>query len=466
MTALSSSIFGQHLNKLRNKRRWTTRKLTDELDLIACTEIGTEDPTTDERYRVIDGSLITRWEKGTRHPTSFYVICLIKLFQADLDFVRALAWAKQAKYCPDQEDLESVFPNAFFQPPPPPQLHNTLTHLEPLPTHRLFGVAQVQTELDYALQQKDDHWVVSIEGIGGIGKTSLASQLVRAVLRAHRFYDIAWISAKQERFDPHQGIRPIDRPILEAETFVDRLLEQLNPTLPLARSPQEKLALLTHWLTTHPYLIVIDNLETVADYNALMPTLRRLVRPTKFLLTSREHIEDIYSRRLEELSRPETAAFLRYMGERQNLLALARAPETQLNRIYDIAGGNPLALKLIIGQLQIGLYSLSQLLDNLKQARGKTIEALYTFIYWQSWHDLDEAARRLFVLMPQMPNATAEDLARKSKLTDEQLRRTIYELTTRSLIEVRDDLEEPYYYLHRLTETFLLNEVLQWKSLV
>lgn len=221
-----------------------------------------------------------------------------------------------------------------------------------------------------------------------------------------------------------------------------------------------------HWLKTQPYLVIVDNLETVVDYQTLLPTLCRLAQPTKFLLTSRKRIEEgIYSQTLRELDHSATIDFLRYMGEHQDLPALRQASENQLNAIHQVVGGNPLALKLVIGQLRTSLHPLTEILENLKQAQGQTIDQLYTFIYWQAWRELDEKTRRLFVIMPQVPHATAEDLARKSKLSHEDLAQAIHQLTLRSLIEVRGNLDQPYYYLHSLTETFLLKKVIQWLSL-
>jgi len=37
---------------------------------------------------------------------------------------------------------------------------------------------------------------------------------------------------------------------------------------------------------------VVDNLETAADYRALIPDLQSLVNPTKILLTSRHSLHD------------------------------------------------------------------------------------------------------------------------------------------------------------------------------
>jgi hypothetical protein len=126
---------------------------------------------------------------------------------------------------------------------------------------------------------------------------------------------------------------------------------------------------------------VIDNLETVTDYQALLPTLRELANPSKFLLTSRHSLRahpDVFCLNLEELNQADTIRLIRYEAKVRGLSMLLNADDTQLQRIYEVVGGNPLALKLVIGQ--IAVLSLSQVLENLKQAQGKEIDALYTYI--------------------------------------------------------------------------------------
>ena len=130
--------------------------------------------------------------------------------------------------------------------------------------------------------------------------------------------------------------------------------------------------------------------------------------------------------------------------------------------IYKVAGGNPLALKLIVGQICV--LPLSQVLQNLKQARGKAIDDLYTYIYWQAWHALDTASQKLLLIMPLVQGGTFEQLAALSEFLRDELEEALDHLIRLSLVEVRGDFEQRRYQIHRLTETFLLHEVIKWKS--
>ena len=55
-----------------------------------------------------------------------------------------------------------------------------------------------------------------------------------------------------------------------------------------------------------------------------------------------------------------------------------------LLQVYEVAGGNPLALKLLVGQMHV--LALSRVVDDLREARGQKVEELYRYIYWRSWN--------------------------------------------------------------------------------
>ena len=66
--------------------------------------------------------------------------------------------------------------------------------------------------------------------------------------------------------------------------------------------------------------------------------------------------------------------------------------------------------------------------------------------------------------MPLAQGGTFNQLKTVSELTRHDLHQALEQLVKLSLVEVRGDIEQHRYYIHRLTETFLLNEVAKWQS--
>jgi hypothetical protein len=206
-------------------------------------------------------------------------------------------------------------------------------------------------------------------------------------------------------------------------------------------------------------------LETVADLESLVMVLREVAAPTKFLLTSRESLftqPDIYHYAVPELAASDALELIRQEAQGRNLTHLQQAGDRELLPIIEIAGGNPLALRLIVGQTYI--HPLPVVLENLAKARGSQIENLYTYIYRQSWQRLDETARRTLLTMPLVAPSGADlaHLVEISELTPEALVPALETLVRLNLVDVRGDLHQRRYTIHNLTRTFLHEQVLRW----
>ena len=332
------------------------------------------------------------------------------------------------------------------------------------PVTELVGVREQLDHLAKVVLSPVAPWIVCIDGMGGIGKTALANAFIRQASLSTHYQSVAWINAKQQSFLPGVGMVAERDPVLTLDALTDTLLAQLDPQRPPTLSPTQKKVALIDRLNQGRYFIVIDNLETIEQYQTLVPSLQKLANPSKFLLTSRHSLRtypDVFCLSLGELGQTHTLRLIRQEAGIKGLPNLAEASEDALIKIYDVVGGNPLALKLVVGQLTV--LSLPQVLTKLKNAPDKNVEALYTYIYWQAWEMLDGIGQKVLLTMPLAQRGDIDHLLSLTKFNQAALTEALQRLARLSLVQIGGTHQARRYSIHRLTETFILNEAIEWK---
>lgn len=143
-------------------------------------------PDTETIRRVVDDTLVGHWERAyrNRRPNPTYMRFLIQIFKDDLKNPQtAIAWAALAGHTFTPETLREIFPLPAFIRPLPPALKFIKQRSFDLPSHKLFGLKQRSADLTQALLNQEDDWIINLVGLGGLGKTSLATQVVMPCLR-------------------------------------------------------------------------------------------------------------------------------------------------------------------------------------------------------------------------------------------------------------------------------------------
>lgn len=358
-----------------------------------------------------------------------------------------IIWAAEEKAREKQRSSDTL--NAILDALPPP----TFT--------RLFGVQKFLDQLAMFLGDDDHCWMVAIEGMGGIGKTALARQAVEEMVRAGRFQWVFWITARQQIFS-WGSIQHVPQPALTYPMLLDALAEALALP-PLSKADVAgNVRLLRAELHKRTPLIVVDNLETAADIKALVRGLHALARPTKILLTTRHRIgayDQITPLTLHKLLPDDAHAFIRHHAQKHNIIPLRDAPHQQLKRIAAITDANPLAIKLVLGQMHS--RPAAQVLDDLAKARPPTHD-FYQFIFRQSWEQISELAQHLLLHMPLLdPRGCTDQVLSdiSGNPLDTDFRLALEELARTSLLNVGYQQQTMLLSIHRLTEYFILSDL-------
>ncbi|MCE7987558.1 MAG: hypothetical protein DYG89_40865 [Caldilinea sp. CFX5] len=324
-----------------------------------------------------------------------------------------------------------------------------------------IGLAAPLARLQALVTTDGPPWIIALEGIGGIGKTTLAKALLHRLIAAGQVDDIGWISAQREQLSLMGKLERNPQPVMNAEQMMAALAHQLIPNA----APERYEQALRSRLKDLPHIIVIDNLETVIDIETLLPTLQKLANPSKFIVTARENlfgIANLYHDKVAELSSCHALQLIRHEAALRGLPVLAMSSDAELLPIVETVGGNPLALRLVVGQTHI--YGLQSILYDLRQARSQPATNLYTYIYQKAWAKLDPLERKALLVMP-FAGPDGDDLGYLAEVGDldlDDLRTALNQLVTLNLVDARGGLNDRRYAIHNLTRTFLLEQVVRW----
>lgn len=246
----------------------------------------------------------------------------------------------------------------------------TIYHNLPQPDYGLF--IGRETELSQVIRQlrpypHSQHPIVTIDGVGGVGKSALALEVAHRYLRDNddilpdeKFDAVIWTSAKQNVLTA-EGIAPrkqVLRTIDDVYTTIAVTLERED----IIKAPAEdQSALIRKALTQQRTLLIVDNLETVDD-QAVLEFLRELPAPTKAIVTTRHRIDVAYSIRLHGMPEADALKLIEKECEKKNVTLKIDESE----KLFHRTGGVPLALVWSIAQMGLG-YGVENVLATLGQ---------------------------------------------------------------------------------------------------
>jgi hypothetical protein len=309
---------------------------------------------------------------------------------------------------------------------------NLKGQIESQKLHGQEGLEPLQ-RIYWALQNPKGRQVFVIAAEGGMGKSTLAAKIVRCLYHTQSVDMILGDSAKTQRVDPISGkVTDLTPAYYDSATFIERLCTQLGLPYKRGRSGnQQALKDIRDRLVGRRAMIIVDNLETVEEYESLLKTLRPLAsRDTRVLITTRkedglaDRMSDVFVIHLNPLKDlTDTRNFLAwhirtYSGEHSDLLKLERdiGNKKRIQLLLDRTGGIPLLVQLILSDIARSSWGY---IDKLPHLFG---EALLDFLYETRWNELGtlgndgETAKRILIWL-------ASEQSRHRKVTFDGLRR-------------------------------------------
>jgi len=292
---------------------------------------------------------------------------------------------------------------------------------------------------------------ICIEGMPGIGKSDLAIACGRIALEKGLFDYVIW----NNNFDGK----------LELNEVLDQVCLQTNKIHALRLPLLKKKIFVNDQLRSNKYLVVVDNFETVKDYQIEQYAIN-CPNPSKFLFTSKEKKpNNSYAFPIYPFEyRDDAIKLLQYWLHQTN----GKEKYTNkkfLNQLAEKTGKNPLAMKWAINQITRLGSSIELVISDLNKGRGD----IFSILFQRAWTKLSNSSKILLEVIAFIPAPTKIDSLQKiSNLYKQESEKAIKELTALCLIEPNIEISEKNrrYNLHSLTRAFAKNELFKNKDLL
>jgi tetratricopeptide (TPR) repeat protein len=269
----------------------------------------------------------------------------------------------------------------------------TFTNVPP----RLLGYVH-RPELERELRSllvDERHPVITLVGRGGIGKTSLALEVIHQICAEQNFEAILWFSARDIDL-MQEGPKRVAPDVLTQRDIAALLVDLLTPQGANDKGFDDKTFLndaLAGKTGGGPFLFAFDNFETVHHPIELYHLLDTYVRlPNKVLLTTRmRDFKADYPVPVSGMTREEFEELALGAASRIGIRKLVT--ERYLDDLYEESDGHPYVVKMLLGE--VARTGRVGAVERVLAGREEVLGALFE----RTFQALTPAAQRVFLTL-------------------------------------------------------------------
>ncbi len=200
----------------------------------------------------------------------------------------------------------------------------------------------------------DRHPIITLQGTGGIGKTSTTLTIIDKIADQDRFELIAWFSARDIDLD-YAGARPVKPSVVTENDISDRYAQLVLSRDVINDRKFDRRMFFEQQLASYDgddsCLFIFDNFETVRNPVEMFDSIERNVRlPNKVLITTRlRDFKGDYPIEVYGMTDDQAEDLIRKTASRLGIWGLLDE-----NKVADLAkssGGHPYVIKILLGEV-------------------------------------------------------------------------------------------------------------------
>lgn len=271
---------------------------------------------------------------------------------------------------------------------------NTFTNL-PDSVDEYVKRPQLEIELSKVLKETDRFPIVTLLGRGGIGKTSLALNVIREIAsdeKDNRFKLIIWFSARDIDL-LIDGPKQVQTKVLNQKDIAEEYCKLVCPNEKI----QDKQTFFSTQLNKNnegDTLYIFDNFETVTNPVEVFEWINTYIRnPNKVLITSRisRNFKADYPVEIQGMDELECKELIDIFSKKFSIESLL-TPK-YIEEIITESDGHPYIIKILLGEV-----AKSRKLNKIQRIVADQEKILNT-LFKRTFNNLSPAAKRVFLTL-------------------------------------------------------------------
>lgn len=300
----------------------------------------------------------------------------------------------------------------------------------------------LELELKRVLNETDRFPIITLLGRGGIGKTSLALNVIKQIAKNdenERFNIIIWFSARDIDL-LIDGPKQVQTKVLNQYDIAKEYCKLVHPNEDIA----DKLLFFSTQLTKNLHgnaLYIFDNFETVTNPVEVFEWINTYIRnPNKVLITSRisRNFKADYPVEILGMDEDECRELIRIFSRKFDVDSLITS--NYVDDLITESDGHPYIIKILLGEV-----AKSRKIHKIQRIVADQ-EKILTALFKRTFNTLSPSAKRVFLTLSSwnslVPQIAVEAVLWRPENEKIDVSGAIEELTKSSFIELINENEE------------------------